>query len=203
MFYMKGKKMIKNVTNSYSVGAVSGFSTKETGKGSLKDLMVSGTLFEETESDDYEVDLDNIPEYSTNYKQPSPKNQLKGVPASIFEPCRDLSSKGWPEPITSDDIFDNLGKSPIADLFKTTGPNGVTGIDMAMVVALGGEIDFGTGLFTIDIMTLAKNIQSKLDKDGDGKVSDQELANFKNSAEYKKAAEEYKKQWEEEYNRRS
>ena len=200
---MKGKKMIKNVTNSYSVRAALGVSTKETGNFSLKDCVVSDTLFEGTESDDYEVDLDNIPEYSTNYKQPSPKNQLKGVPASIFEPCRDLSSKGWPEPITSDDIFDNLGKSPIADLFKTTGPNGVTGIDMAMVVALGGEIDFGTGLFTIDIMTLAKNIQSKLDKDGDGKVSDQELADFKNSAEYKKAAEEYKKQWEEEYNRRT
>ncbi len=195
--------MIKNVTNSYSVGAVSGFSTKETGKGSLKDLMVSGTLFEETESDDYEVDLDNIPEYSTNYKQPSPKNQLKGVPASIFEPCRDLSSKGWPEPITSDDIFDNLGKSPIADLFKTTTPNGITGIDMAMVVAMGGIIDFSTGSFTIDIMTLAQNIQSKLDKDGDGQVSEQELADFKNTPEYKKAAEEYKKQWEEEYKRRS
>ena len=51
--------MIKKVTNSYSVGAVSGFSTKETGKNSLRDSMVSGTLFDETETNDYEVDFDN------------------------------------------------------------------------------------------------------------------------------------------------
>lgn len=198
--------MIKKVINSYSVGAVSGFSTKETGKNSLRDSMVSGTLFDETETNDYEVDFDNpvnsFKKYPNNTEQP-PKNQFNGVPASIFEPCRDLSSKGWPEPITSDDIFDNLGKSPIADLFKTTAPNGITGIDMAMVVAMGGIIDFSTGSFTIDIMTLAQNIQSKLDKDGDGQVSEQELADFKNTPEYKKAAEEYKKQWEEEYKRRS
>ena len=73
---------------------------------------------------------------------------------------------------------------------------------MAMVVAMGGIIDFSTGSFTIDIMTFAQNIQSKLDKDGDGQVSEQELADFKNSAEYKKAAAEYKKQWEENFNKK-
>ncbi len=84
--------------------------------------------------------------------------------------------------ITVGELAARLKDSPLANLLKSA--NG--SIDRALIIALGGNYD-AEGNYSIDTDVLYENLTA-LDKNGDGKITQDEIDAFKQTDAYKKAA---------------
>lgn len=105
--------------------------------------------------------------------------------------CNDLDVKGskTDKKITPEDIKSKFGKNEIADLFRKADGT----VDTELMIVLGAELDKKGNVSYIDPGVLQWNLQRYADSDHDGKITKEEIAEFKKSEYYRVALEAYKK----------
>lgn len=107
--------------------------------------------------------------------------------------CNDLDVKGskTDKKITPEDIKSKFGKNEIADLFRKADGT----VDTELMIVLDAELDKKGNVLYMYPGILQWDLQRYADSDHDGKITKEEIAEFKNSEYYRVALEAYKKEY--------